>query len=478
MKSMFARHYSWMATMLFATVLSMGIAFITLANGYITTQMQGQLIQTARNSAEAASAYMENFGILNNLYKITISTVAQVQGSHILAVDRYGVVIMCSDDIMCRRHINRVIPEAFMDAVFAEGEYFGNDTLGIYEDSRRVAACAVTNASGSDFIGYITVSMAASDNSMLTVALLRICLLVAGVVLAAASVSAYLVSMQLTKPLKAISNATQRFAQGDFSARVPVDSDAHSEVNTLCANFNAMADSLWHLENLRRDFIANVSHELRTPMTVISGYVDGLLDGAIPRDDADKYLSIVGEESRRLSRLVASMLDITQLQSGKIKYSPQPVNVCEVVRRVILGFEKRVEDKALNVTCDLPPEDVSVIFDPDALTQLLTGLTDNAVKFAPADGMLSISVAYKGHRGTVSVTNSGPEIPEADLPFIFDRFHKADKSRGEDREGLGLGLYIVRSIVSSHNETISVTSAERLTTFTFTVKIAPKKANG
>ncbi|MCL2083771.1 MAG: HAMP domain-containing histidine kinase [Oscillospiraceae bacterium] len=472
MNSLFARYYMWLATMLFLTILVMGIAFMTLANSYISGRLHDQAVETARNGAEAASAYMENFGALNELYKITINTIAQAQGSHILAADANGVVVMCSDGLLCREHVGRVMPEAFVQSVLTQGAQTEQSTLGgIYDAARKVAACAVTGSGGGWPIGIVTVSTAAAGTGINVGALLRICLFVAAAVLAASSVSAYLISKRLTKPLRDISRSTQRYARGDFSSRVPADSGANDEISRLCANFNAMADSLQHLEQLRREFIANVSHELRTPMTVIGGYVDGLLDGAIPRDDGGRYLAIVSEEVRRLSRLVARMLDITLLQSGQMSYSPRPVNLCELVRRVILGFENNIEAKGIDVACELPPDDINVLFDPDALTQVLTNLIDNAVKFTPPGGLLSISVGVKGHKGTVSVTNSGIDIPEPDLPFVFDRFHKADKSRGEDKSGLGLGLYIVRSIVLGHNETINASSANGLTTFTFSVTV-------
>jgi len=232
-----------------------------------------------------------------------------------------------------------------------------------------------------------------------------------------------------------------------------------------------MADSLQRLEELRQGFIADVSHELRTPMTVIQGYVDGILDGAIPTENQTEYLNIIRGEVLRLSRLVARMLDISSIQSENKAISRQPVNISEQLRQIILGFEKRIEDKGLSVEFSLPNNDITVSFDPDSLTQILTNLTDNAVKFASQNGRLSISLIQKGSKAFVSVTNSGDEIAPADLPLVFDRFYKADKSRSNDKSGLGLGLYIVKSIIQSHGEYIQVTSEDNLTTFAFSLSI-------
>jgi signal transduction histidine kinase len=204
-------------------------------------------------------------------------------------------------------------------------------------------------------------------------------------------------------------------------------------------------------------------------MTVIQGYVEGILDGAIPAENQTEYLNIIRGEVLRLSRLVARMLDISNIQSDNMALSRQPVNISEQLRQIILGFEKRIETKALDVEFSLPDNDITVSFDPDLLTQILTNLTDNAVKFASQNGRISISLTHRGSKAFVSVTNSGDGISPADLPFIFDRFYKTDKSRSCDKSGLGLGLYIVKSIIQSHGESIKVTSDDNLTTFAFSL---------
>ncbi|GHV32841.1 two-component sensor histidine kinase [Clostridia bacterium] len=472
MNTVFAKHYTWLLALIFVTVLLMGMSFMLASGTYIASERMRKLERNAEAATDVISAYIDPNGFLSLQYKGWMTAASEIMEAHILLCDENGVVLMCSDDFFCNLHVGKTLPAELTEEVMSDGEFSEHSDLnGIYDALHDVEARAVYNEDGAA-VGYVTVSMPTAGNKVLIIAFIRIFMVISVLVLLVAFVSAYLVSKKLTRPLKAISNSTRSYASGDFTPRVQVDCNAHDEVSQLCANFNAMADALQQLEGLRREFIANVSHELRTPMTVITGYVDGIMDGTIPPDDRPRYMTIISEEVRRLSRLVARMLEVTQIQSGQIAYTLRPVNLCEIVRRVILGFESRIDAKSMEVECELPEQDVNVLFDPDALTQVLTNLTDNAIKFTPPGGLLKLSVTYKGHRAQIAVSNSGSEIPAADLPFVFDRFHKADKSRAEDRVGLGLGLYIVKNILGGHKEDIRVTSEKGITSFTFGVNLA------
>ena len=258
---------------------------------------------------------------------------------------------------------------------------------------------------------------------------------------------------------------------GNFEARIPAVSWRQDEINQLALAFNAMAESMEKSEQLRRDFIANVSHELRTPMTTIGGYVDGVLDGTIPPERQTYYLQIIRDEVRRMNRLVVTMLEIARMQSGNMTLEISAFDIGEQCSRTALNLEERITAKQLDMVLDLPRDTVMVRADRDKITQVLSNLLDNAVKFAQPGTPLVLRVTLHGGKVHVSVQNHGPEISPQDLPHVFDRFHKADRSRGRDRGGLGLGLYIVKTILSGHGESIWVESANGITTFTFTLKV-------
>ena len=237
--------------------------------------------------------------------------------------------------------------------------------------------------------------------------------------------------------------------------------------------FNNMASSLQKSEYQRQEFVANVSHELKTPMTTISGYIDGILDGTIPEEKQAHYLRIVSDETKRLNRLVRSMLDISRLQNqgGIPDEQKSRFDLLECMGKVLITFEQKINEKQLDVQVDFPEHPVYTFAGEDALTQIVYNLLDNAVKFSPAGSTLTLSIRENGKKAYLSISNQGQTIPAEELPLVFDRFHKMDKSRSKNRDSWGLGLYIVKTLVDSHGENISVTSRENTTTFTFTMPV-------
>jgi signal transduction histidine kinase len=219
--------------------------------------------------------------------------------------------------------------------------------------------------------------------------------------------------------------------------------------------------------------VANVSHELKTPMTTISGFVDGMLDGTIPAERHEHYMRMVSEETKRLSRLVRSMLDISRLQDqeGIPDEKKTRFDLTECVGQVLITFEKKINDKNLEVEVDMPEHPVFTRANQDYVTQVVYNLIDNGVKFCPQGGELGICIRESDTKAYISVSNQGETIPPEELPLVFDRFHKIDKSRSQNRDGWGLGLYIVKTIVCSHGENISVTSRDGKTEFTFTMPL-------
>ena len=244
------------------------------------------------------------------------------------------------------------------------------------------------------------------------------------------------------------------------------------EMQELATAFNNMA-SLQKSEYQRQEFVANVSHELKTPMTTIGGYVDGILDGTIPAQKQEKYLRIVSDEVKRLSRLVRSMLDISRLQDqqGIPDEKKSRFDLCECVGQVLITFEQKIIEKQLEVDVTFPEHPVLTRANEDYVTQVMYNLIDNAVKFCPQGQVLGIRIREGDSKAYISVSNQGQTIPPEELSLVFDRFHKIDKSRSQNRDGWGLGLYIVKTIVCAHGEDISVTSRDGKTEFTFTMPL-------
>lgn len=210
-------------------------------------------------------------------------------------------------------------------------------------------------------------------------------------------------------------------------------------------------------------------------MTTIAGFADGILDGTIPEEDEEKYLISIRDETRRLSRLVRDMLSAAQTNAWAADPSRRTAfDLTELVLQILLSFEGRATAKDLDVDPQLPDSHMMVVADKDAITQVIYNLLDNAVKFAREGSCLTLRLYKDNGKAYVSIRNEGETIPPDDLPFIFDRFHKSDRSRSMDKDGVGLGLYLVKSIINSHDEDIAVKSEDGITEFVFTLKLADK----
>ena len=263
---------------------------------------------------------------------------------------------------------------------------------------------------------------------------------------------------------ESMSEAAKAMAKGDFSKRVPVTSD--DEIGELAISFNGMTDSLSRLESTRRSFVANVSHELKTPMTTISGFIDGILDGTIKANEREYYLNIVSSEVKRLSRLVNNMLNIARLESEEFALKRERFDFFGLLCTIMIGQEKRIEKRSINVKGLEDLQSVTVCCDKDLIHQVVYNLVDNAIKFTNQGGEIVFSLSQDSENMVFTISNTGKGIPENELPFVFERFYKIDKSRSDVKESTGLGLYIAKMIVSAHKGKISVTSKENeFTTF-------------
>ena len=283
-----------------------------------------------------------------------------------------------------------------------------------------------------------------------------------------AFIVSFIITRQITKPIKKMRVAAKSISAGNFNERIPIT--ANDEIGELAKSFNLMTQSLSELEQMRTSFLSNVSHELRTPMTIIGGFVEGILDGTISKEDMDKYLGIVLSEVRRLSRLVKDLLEATRLEQGKIKINKSNFDMNRLVTESLLSYEQQLEKKEIGVNFVFEGESCYAYADKDSIKRVMLNLIDNAIKFTPDGG--KICVATKKDAGKVStvIENTGEGISENDLRHIWERFYKSDKSRSMDKKGVGLGLYIVKTIINQHGGEIFAESKEgEFARFTFVI---------
>jgi signal transduction histidine kinase len=474
MKTTFSRYFATTAALLLVMLMALGLAFRAMLGGYLVDQKRESLSSNATAVAELAAAY-DSAGELeaNWDFRISLSFAANVSGTDVLILDEDGMVVLCSDaDVSCD-HLGKILDDAYTQAVCEGGAVYSACTVeGLYDEARYLMGVPIVSSATGENIGIVLVSSPSRDIASLLLRTTLIFFWTAVAVLLLAMLLTWIVARSQARPLGALAAAAHRFGHGDLSTRVTVGKGSTNEVKDLANAFNTMAESLEQSERQRQEFVANVSHELKTPMTTIAGFMDGMLDGTIPPEKHPQYMKTVSDEVKRLSRLVRSMLDVSRLRAQPNRATFAAFDVCETAGQALLTFEQKINAKHLEVEVDFPDEGCRVLAEPDAITQVVTNLIDNAVKFAAPDGALRLSVQESGGKALVSVANTGDTIPPDELSLIFDRFHKTDKSRSVDRDGVGLGLYIVRTILDNHAETINVTSENGLTTFTFTLTLA------
>jgi len=276
-----------------------------------------------------------------------------------------------------------------------------------------------------------------------------------GLLLAMMAVS--YITGRITKPITDMNAIVRRYAKGEFELRVP--DEGSDEVAQLGKSFNAMAGELNTLEAARRSFVANVSHELRSPLTSMRGFLEAMQDGTIPPEEQGRYLDIVINENRRMTSMVNDLLDLARIESGQVVIKKEVFDINELIARILLTFEARIDAKAVQVELDLKGDKLYVSADAGQIAQVLRNLIDNALKFTPEGGLLRLSSGADRKTVTVRVRDSGKGIAPEAIPHLFERFYKEEKAHtpGESA-GTGLGLAIVKRIIDQHGQEIYVES--------------------
>ena len=470
MRSKSIRYYFFtsITTVLVASVLVMGMIQTYLA----TTYFQADKARVLRQVVEVLSGASASGSLVGEDDFLSVRYMAQIAGAGVFITDTSGTV---------RHSVGENAPAPgttlnpqVLAMMKKQGELQEAGTLGgLYTGNFYTSGLPLKDVNGAP-AGYVF----ASSNSMA----MRVYLLdtmstyvmSAAVVLLVSSLLALALSNRMVIPLRRVSNAARRFGEGDYSARVPVEGD--DELTRLAITFNNMADSFQATDVSRRSFMGNIAHELRTPMTTIKGFIDGMLDDTIPVEQRDKYLMIVSDEVGRLARLTKNMLDISRLEAGE--YTPNIVNfnLRNTINQVFLAAEQRLEDKKVTVEGLADSAPAMVQADEDFVHQILFNLVDNAIKFAGDGGTVTVSLEESKGMLTTGIKNTGAGMETDTLPYVFDRFYKADKSRGVNARGAGLGLHISKVLVGLMGGRIWAESEEGAwSEFLFTLPAAPLK---
>lgn len=467
-KSVFSRYIAFITLLMAFSIALLVLTISTMLAGYSADTKANLMEKTADSVLVATETYFHysNGDGITESFANDIKSIAGISDTFVYIIDNDGVLLVTNDTdftagsaILDGQTIENIKSNPNSYAISRINNIFSQKHYNVFRTFRL----------SEDKGGIVIISSLTNLDTSLSGPMIRTILVASIWILLASCITVFILFQRIVDPLKKLSEAAKAFAKGDFKKRVYVT--GNDEVAELANAFNNMATVLEKNEELRNSFLGSVSHDLKTPMTVIQGFVDGIRDGTIPAEKQDYYLGIISSEVRRLTRLVNSLLEISRMQSGERKLNLTYFNVSEKARQVLLTFEKRIDEKNLEVEFN-SPEDITVHADTDAIHQVLYNLMDNAVKFVNKGGKLTVSIELKNKKARISIRNTGEGIPADELPHVFDRFYKSDRSRGLDKTGTGLGLYIAKTNVNMHNGEITVQSKQgEYTEFTFTLPV-------
>ena len=460
MKSLYKRELAMMVGIVTLSFTLLSTAFMLLSYRYIISETRDRLERNAGYIASATGNYLQNFNSWNIfdsradtwiLYQTTMETVSSVSDASVIVASTQGEILYASDEGM----YSKQIPQQIVDQILERGNYAGLTNLnGIYGSNRYIAGLPVQvqldNPNLLVNVGVVLVSGDTSGLSEMWRSTATIFFFAAVVVLLIAVIASSITSAHQTRPLTEMAEAARKFGRGEFDVRVNNYKDRCDEIGELAEAFNSMANSLAKVESQRAEFIANVSHELKTPMTTIAGFAEGILDGTIPPEKERDALNVVVSETRRLSRLVRRMLDLSRLNAlTETVTAQEQFDIIEIMSRVLISLEGRINDRGLDVDAQFPEDPVMVWGDPDAVTQVCYNLLDNAARYTPAGGAVTLSVAADGEALTIAVEDTGPGFSAEALARGGQAFYTSDASRPQEGH-MGMGLYFAAQTAKRH----------------------------
>lgn len=364
---------------------------------------------------------------------------------------------------------NETVIEGF-DPTITENSYYttGNFWESFGEDQLSVFAPITSDykVRGYVVIHYPMSGIVSSCNSLLNISylMLIILFLLSMIILIFFTEMVYL-------PLRRITEATEQYASGNMHYEFQIDSE--DEIGYLGATLSYMANEIARSEDDQKKFVANVSHDFRSPLTSIKGYLEAMLDGTIPPEQYEKYLTIVLNETERLTKLTGSLLTLNNLNTKGMLLEKSIFDINRTIRNITASFEGTCRQKAIAIEVILTGDELFVEADIGKIQQVIYNLLDNAIKFSHPDSIIKIETTEKHNKVFVSIKDSGIGIPKDALKLIWDRFYKSDLSRGKDKKGTGLGLSITKEIIQAHGEHINVISTEGVgSEFIFSLPIA------
>lgn len=450
-------------------LLLFGVFTQVLTDHFVSSKFRTMIKETESIEAQYLATYVDG-SVDPETFEYETGNVAHHTGTRIILMDIANKVLMdtdsTQDNLMGETLTHQSLEENHVETYTSIGSFKPYDTESVIYVIEPIEVDGIIRAKMIMYSPYPSIR----EDITYVYNLTLICLLI---IIFVTFISTWVFSRSIAQTFRSFNYTATEIASGNFSARIEPNSFSN-ETMLLAKNMNYMAEELEKLEDLRKDFIANISHDFRSPLTSIKGYVQAIMDGTIPPERQEKYLNVVLNEADRLTKLTNDILLLTKMENEVLKPEKEIFDLHETIRNILLQFEQKIIEKGISLTLLIEKQDIFVNADFNQINRVITNLLDNAIKFcSDGDEIILETSLEDADKVKITVKDTGPGISEEDVKHIWTRFHKADRSRGKDKKGVGLGLSIVREIMKAHDETIEVYSQlGKGTTFVFTMTTA------
>ena len=454
--------------LIFAIIALLGINYYIdpLVYDFVTDIQGDETYKTAYSISQRYGKY--HYDIENGSYNYMeeLTSIAFSTNTIIWITDDDGTMLYSSEDYYRTKRVDNL------------ADYFKHDcySYGTFNNlfAQPYTSSAAPIVNGYNTYGYVIVSKSSSYINENAVVIMNYIYIIAIAILFLSLIPLAILICSTMLPLKKIRIATKEYAKGNFDYD-GLKIKSQNEIGELATSINLMANEIKNIDDKQKKFISNCSHDFRSPLTSIKGYLEAMIDGTIPPELYDKYLNIVLSEAERLNSLTSSLLTLNTWNSSGLILDISDFDIVNTVRQTIMSFEGQCSKKKITMDVTYGEKAYIVSADQIKIQQVLYNLIDNAIKFSHTNSTIYISVLDKNEKIFISVKDTGIGIPKQSIPKIWDRFYKSDLSRGKDKTGSGLGLSIVKEVISNHNENVTVVSTEGAgTEFVFSLKKSKK----
>jgi signal transduction histidine kinase len=395
--------------------------------------------------------------LTNNELSKNLSSISKILGSEIWVADNKGQFVACSSD---RKIGSTDLPVTVSGISKSLSPYTSFSSTGKFYGlfDHTTLSIGIPIVDGNNYIGYVLLHSSLEDLSTIENSILRVVMLAMLVILLVLLLFLYHFSNKIINPIEKLNKYALEYSNGNFDKKI--DITMNNEIGQLADSLNIMADEVQKMEEYRKNFISNVSHDFRSPLTSINGYLTAIQDGTIPPEKQSHYIDVVLNGTKRLTKLTQGLIELNDFNSKVLILKKKRFDINDVIKKAADTFEGTASKKNVRIKLDLTDKSTFVYADKDKISQVVNNLIDNAIKFSRPNTTMFVTTSLENNKVRVSVKDNGVGISKEHQKHIWERFYKADSSRGRDKVGSGLGLSIVKEILKAHGEDINLISED------------------